>query len=246
MVIAIVGVLAGLTLPAIQAARETSRRMSCENNLRNQTIAVLNYEEVYKILPVGRNELQGDWAWSFYTLPMLDQSSLYLQFKQELAWNDPENIKLAKSVLPVFRCPSSVIRRNGDTDYAGIVGTIFGIQATLGSAIDFNRGTLVYLNQSQGQLTLASITDGTSNTIGIAESPDRDEPAGLWVSGANCISHDRGNINRYPEGIRSFHWGGAHASRMDGGTVFLSEHVDLSILAAFITRSGNETLQETP
>src|SRR4051794_7943899 len=51
VVIAIIGVLVAMLLPAVQAAREASRRTQCANNMRQLSLAVLNYESSHKLLP---------------------------------------------------------------------------------------------------------------------------------------------------------------------------------------------------
>jgi len=246
--IAIIGLLAGLVLPAIQGAREASRRMSCSNNIRNQTLAILDFERIFTHLPpgrMGRNDL--DHAWSFYLLPMLEQTRIYSAYDLGKPMDAPANTKLAQSVLPVYRCPSSEKNMFGDTDYAGLSGTVIN----LNGQSPFNRGSLVFVYDSLGddyryrpsyELPLSSVTDGLSNTFCIAESPDRPAPDGSWASGINCISHDRGSVNNGGDGIRSLHVGGAHCARLDGSLTFVSNGIDENALGAMLTRNGNEYL----
>lgn len=54
VVVAVIAVLIGLLLPAVQAARETSRRAACANNLRNLGLSIAQYADVSKVFPPGR------------------------------------------------------------------------------------------------------------------------------------------------------------------------------------------------
>jgi prepilin-type N-terminal cleavage/methylation domain-containing protein/prepilin-type processing-associated H-X9-DG protein len=88
VVIAIIGILVALLLPAIQAAREAARRSSCVNNLKNISLAALNYESAKKELPYGR---KFDW-WDTYTwtqliLPYLEHQEVY-----DLYWTLPDSV----------------------------------------------------------------------------------------------------------------------------------------------------------
>ncbi len=97
VVIAIIGVLVALLLPAVQSAREAARRAQCQNNLKQQALAVIGYVDVNKKYPVGVKggnpqaavgtlaEESGSGAgfcdrglgWAAYVLPFMEQQNVY-------------------------------------------------------------------------------------------------------------------------------------------------------------------------
>jgi len=85
VVIAIIGILIGLLLPAVQAAREAARRMKCTNNLKQLSLAMHNYHDVYGAFPAGQSGL-GGWEFrlgpQFHSLPFIEQMAVYDAYKE--------------------------------------------------------------------------------------------------------------------------------------------------------------------
>src|SRR5882757_9149292 len=80
VVIAIIGILVALLLPAIQAAREAARRAQCQSNMKNISLAVLNYESSNKKFPPGFVSSPSSteaWGWATFTLPYLEEQGIY-------------------------------------------------------------------------------------------------------------------------------------------------------------------------
>jgi prepilin-type N-terminal cleavage/methylation domain-containing protein/prepilin-type processing-associated H-X9-DG protein len=119
VVIAIIGVLVALMLPAVQMARESSRRSSCANNLRQQAVAVKLHEGAHKIFPTGG--WGGEWlgdpdagygpkqpgGWIYNVLAYIEQDNLR-QLGRGLkgAARDQALVQMMESPIEVFYCPS--------------------------------------------------------------------------------------------------------------------------------------------
>ncbi len=126
VVIAIIGILVALLLPAIQAARESSRRSACENNSKQLATALQNYHGVYNKFPSNSQWLIGSFTdcGEAYTVspedlkgsmllkltPYLEEQTLH----DRINFNDPlgvihqftDQADLRTLYVPVFRCPS--------------------------------------------------------------------------------------------------------------------------------------------
>ena len=106
VVLAVIGLLLALLLPAVQSAREAARRMQCQNNLRQIGVAFHNYHDQVGGLPFGW-DTHGT-GWSALILPQLEQQTLYdrLIFAESANWGAVPNQDAAGTLLPVFRCPA--------------------------------------------------------------------------------------------------------------------------------------------
>ena len=254
VVMAITSVMAGLLLPAVQSARESARRTTCMNNLRNQVVALANYHASHKRLPPGRNSGKFDpegpilgYSWAAYTLPYLEEASLSRSLDFHLPWDAPANQLAVKTQLPLFQCPSSEEVFAGESDYCGINGTAMITTSgekefTLSDlAKILNRGVLIPFLTSKEGINFKQVTDGLSNTLAVVESPVTSaEQSSYWASGTICISHDSGTVNSRKNGIFSDHPSGAHAARADQSVSFLSSDVADSVIGALCTRATGD------
>ncbi len=118
VVIAIIGVLVALLLPAVQAARESARRTSCSNNLKQIGTGLIDYSDAKITFPPGVQEACykcDGWNWPTFILDFIEQSAIYGQLNLKTPpgsapntstnaanWSGPTN-----QVIPIFLCPST-------------------------------------------------------------------------------------------------------------------------------------------
>ncbi len=246
VVLAIVAVLIGLLLPAVQKVREAANQTTCRNNLKQLGLALHHYHDAYYTFPPGGLEwrppggtTQRQLAWSAFLLPYLEQDNLYRQLDLSKPFDAPENAPAAATVLRVYLCPSSRrtdvrVDGRGACDYGGIYGE------RIMSPNNPPKGVMLY----DKPISIKMIPDGTAWTLIVAE--DSGWSDGQWINGRNIFDQAFA-INRappYENDIRSEHPGGAHGLFCDGSVRFLRETLDLPTLAAICTRAGREIVNE--
>ena len=117
VVIAIIGILVGLLLPAVQAAREAARRASCQNNLKQISLALLNYESAHRTIPPGYLHKYGPpgrdrianhmgFAWGSMILPQLEHGNLSNSFEFRMPGFEPINRSARETHVSTFLCPT--------------------------------------------------------------------------------------------------------------------------------------------
>lgn len=181
VVIAMIGILVGLLLPAVQSAREAARRTTCLNHLRQIAVAMQHYESTRGHLPAG-SVAQPDpndpatphtfYRWSAFAqlLPYLELENLHegLDLSLPMYRKDfslpEENQAAVRQIIPDLLCPSDRMQRVhpnfGPTNYA----------ASAGSGNDggspLTADGVFYINSN---IRLADIADGASRTIMLSE-----------------------------------------------------------------------------
>jgi prepilin-type N-terminal cleavage/methylation domain-containing protein/prepilin-type processing-associated H-X9-DG protein len=215
VVIAIIAVLIGLLLPAVQKVREAANRMSCQNNLKQISLAVHNYESSFAKFPPARfvpDKTQHDMLFSnpqdntgfTLILDYVEQSNLHNLFNPQLAWyyypgispqlpNGAPNYFAIQQQIKFFFCPSN--RGEGQVDIT-VAWAAFGFPPNLSppcGGVDymFNKGTNAYLDGSgKGVPGGARGPFDINSVVKITDITD-------GTSNTFMIGEGAGNNNRY-------------------------------------------------
>ena len=197
VVIAIIGILIGLLLPAVQAAREAARRMQCTNNLKQIGVALHNYHDTHSSFPPMRtspSELDMPGAWgcvSFYVAlyPFIEQNARWEAVMSEgdaghnfKGWDDVWFCRTSEfqGLISGMGCPSdpvaSIPSHVNNAQRGSYAGSLGDATVTTGEADVNTRGFfpgasgMTWVgNKGIKTNTMASISDGTSNTLAVIE-----------------------------------------------------------------------------
>jgi prepilin-type processing-associated H-X9-DG protein len=187
VVIAIIAILIGLLLPAVQKIRDTAARMQCQNTMKQFALACHNYNDTEGHLPAQYIQPAGEslgYSHPFQPLlPYIEQQSLYKKF-QARALADGSNIlgngvfdgganSLDASTVPYFACPTdstlptnAVLQLSGTNQFFGMTSYRFNAGTSFGGGEGVINPNIT--------IRLIDIPDGTSNTFLVGETINDD------------------------------------------------------------------------
>jgi prepilin-type processing-associated H-X9-DG protein len=291
VVIAIIAILIGLLLPAVQKIREAANRMKCSNNMKQLGLGLHNHHDTHGEFPAARqvfaiiNGQNKDHSWTPHILPYIEQDNLYRRYNFNLRWDEGANTAAGGPIrvtVPTFLCPSSPQsgRHNnrGCLDYAATTERTWPNPYVSAQQSPFvTQGDPQFIGVlgdtdvvngaiRQANRNFASITDGTSNTMVLAECAarnrrfimGREDTSQTWTAGPWANPNSRLNIGGCnpaspldPVGpvamncinqkeIYSFHPGGANIVMADGSVRFVRQTVHIDVVLQLLTRARGE------
>ena len=159
-VLALLGLLFALLLPAVQKVRQAANRVQSANNLKQFALACHNYHDTYRSFPPGVDS--NGFSAVAHLLPFIEQNNLFQQIDFNKPMTDNANAAAAGAALKISLNPQdpvpNVRQDRGATNYLFSAGTK--------PSLEDNDG--VFFQNSK--INFAKITDGTSNTFMIAET----------------------------------------------------------------------------
>ncbi len=237
VVIGILALLIALLMPAVQAARESARRLACQNNLKQIGLALANYQTTYRVYPFGVGgggppTYIPRWSAQSQILPELEQAALFnsLNFTG-VPWTfqpqySPSNTTALAVSIAGFLCPSDsdlIGDGLGHNSYRGSAGT-FPYNLKNDSPDQTGRNTGVFWYQSS--VGISAIRDGTSATALASERclgvpPHPDVIADYYVTAPTIPACSRATPNQTPRYVNSVEWSGG---RWGDGVMFYTRY----------------------
>ena len=195
VVVAILGILMAVLLPAVQRAREAANRSRCNNNLKQIGVAMLNYHDVHTSFPPGYlsgfnaagDDTGPGWGWATLILPQMEQGPLHglIQFGQPI--EAPSQAAVRTTAIAAYVCPSdsapplwtAVTRDSAGNPVAAICevasANYVGVFGVSEPGVD---GEGIFFRNSA--IALRDVSDGASVTLLAGERSQRWGQA-AWV-----------------------------------------------------------------
>jgi len=199
VVMAIIGLLIALLLPAVQMAREAGRRSACANHLKQLGLALASYADAHGVFPPSSTSQIdfGVWSpnpagyhlhsWASLILPQLEQAALHDEVNYRVSAVAAANFPAASRQIAVYRCPSfegneysqspmytKLWPRFALRNYAALGATTVGNLWQHPDGVLYPRSSTRY----------ADVTDGLSNTLVIVET--REPDVAVWIDGGTA------------------------------------------------------------
>ena len=214
VVITVIGILIALLLPAVQAAREAARRVSCQNKMKQISLALHHHHDTHRSFPPATVREPHRHTWVPLTLRYIEQENLYQEYSLDVDWDDASNQSAINTRLEFLQCPSAPDGRGRiDKVRSGITAATSDYAPVTGFSANLIRvGLLPQTRDRRGVMRanertcLGDISDGTSNTLMIAEDGGRPE---LWTSrgrGPDENEVDCGNFSVRGGRVRGAGW----------------------------------------
>lgn len=217
--VATTGVLVGLLLPAVQAARTAARRMSMSNNMKQVMLALHNYHDTFNRLPPAAiTDEDGNplLSWRVAILPFIEEQALYQKFHLDEPWDSEHNLPLSKELPAVYGSPNMQTPA-GTTVIQAVVGEDIGLRPLK-------------------QTGFRDFLDGLSNSIMIMQV---DADAAVVWSKPGDLEID---MDSPLEHLGNAEMGGFHVGMADGAVKFISKNIDLELFKKMLTRAGAEPI----
>jgi type II secretory pathway pseudopilin PulG len=222
VIVGIIGLLIACLLPNVRMSRESGRRASCSNNLKQIALALLNYHDEYGSFPPAYTvDAEGKplHSWRTLILPFNEQKTLYEKIDLSKPWDDPANQAARETDVPAYRCPSANPPKC-QTTYVAIIspdGCFSGPTPR----------------------TLTEISDGANETLLVTEVPTKQ--AIPWMSPSD--TDEKAFLAALADARTRPHPSGAQAVRADGSIMLLDADISKAALRAQVSVDGSDRVE---